>query len=155
MRKIIFFIVAPVFFVSCFRGTPKENNTDIDAKFEMIEADKDFSKLSEDKGVKAAFMEYIDSNGVLLRPNSMPFVGADAIDCISRENDTSYSMTWEPMGGSVAKSGDLGYTFGVYLLKFKNKDSVQKGTYVSVWKKQADGKWKFIVDSGNEGLGEP
>ena len=155
MRKVIFFILAPVFFVSCLRGTPKENNTDVDAKFEMIEADRDFSKLSEEKGVKAAFIEYIDSNGVLLRPNSMPFVGADAIDFISRENDTSYSMTWEPRGGSISKSGDMGYTFGVYLLKFKNKDSVQKGTYVSVWKKQADGKWKFVVDSGNEGLGEP
>ena len=155
MRKIVFFILVPVFFVSCFRGNIKENNDSTNDKSEMIEADRAFSKLSEDKGVKAAFIEYIDSNGVLLRPNSMPFVGADAIDCISRENDTSYSMTWEPMGGSVAKSGDLGYTFGVYLLKFKNKDSVQKGTYVSVWKKQADGKWKFVVDSGNEGLGEP
>ena len=28
MRKIIFFILAPVFFISCFRGTPKENTHD-------------------------------------------------------------------------------------------------------------------------------
>lgn len=29
-----------------------------------------------------------------------------------------------------------------------------KGTYVSVWKKDNKGEWKFVLDSGNEGLDE-
>jgi ketosteroid isomerase-like protein len=155
MRKIILIISMPLFIISCLHGNVKENNSGADAKSGMIEADKAFSKLSEEKGMKAAFMENIDSNGVLLRPNSMPVIGVNAIDYISQENDTSYSMSWEPRGGSVAKSGELGYTYGVYLIKFKNKDSVLKGTYLSIWKKQPDGKWKFVMDTGNEGLGEP
>ena len=156
MNKIVFLFIAPVFFISCSHGDTKDNSIDIIAtKVAMIETDRAFSKLSEEKGMKAAFLEYIDSDGVLLRPHSMPYVGANAVDCISQENDTAFSMTWEPRGGSVAQSGDLGYTYGVYLMKFRNKDSVEKGTYISVWKKQANGKWKFVVDSGNEGLGEP
>jgi ketosteroid isomerase-like protein len=31
-------------------------------------------------------------------------------------------------------------------------DTFFAGTYVSIWKKQPDGKWKFILDSGNEGI---
>jgi ketosteroid isomerase-like protein len=34
------------------------------------------------------------------------------------------------------------------------KDTVLRGTYVSVWKKQKDGKWKFMLDTGNEGIGQ-
>ena len=61
-------------------------------------------------------------------------------------------MTWEPRGGSVANSGELGYTYGVYSLKPNNKDTRLYGTYVSVWKKQADGNWKFVLESQNEGI---
>jgi ketosteroid isomerase-like protein len=155
MRKIIFSFFILIGMVSCMQNKTPENKTTIDCKAEIIKTDRDFSKLSEEKGVKAAFLEYIDSEGVLLRPNSMPLISANAIDFISQENDTSYSMSWEPQGGYVANSGELGYTYGTYLIKFKNKDSVVRGTYLSVWKKQPDGKWKFVIDTGNEGLSQP
>jgi ketosteroid isomerase-like protein len=28
-----------------------------------------------------------------------------------------------------------------------------KGTYISVWKKDAAGNWKYVLDSGNKGIG--
>jgi ketosteroid isomerase-like protein len=135
---------------SCVRKKPEQNT--IDYKTEMMEADRAFSKLSEEKGMKYALMQYIDGKGVLLRPNAVPIVGVEAIDYISQGNDTSYTMTWEPNGGSVAKSGDQGYTYGVYSYKPKNKDTLIYGTYVSIWKRQADGKWKFLLQTGNEGI---
>jgi ketosteroid isomerase-like protein len=67
-------------------------------------------------------------------------------------DDNSFTLTWEPMGGSVANSGELGYTFGVYSLKPNNEDTVLYGTYVSIWKKQTDGNWKFVLQSQNEGI---
>ncbi len=124
----------------------------IDYKTAMLETDRAFSKLSEERGMKHAFMQYVDSNGVLLRPNIMPLVGGEAINYISQSNDTSFTMTWEPNGGTVAKSGELGYTYGLYSLKPKDKDTIYYGTYVSIWKKQPDGKWKFVLETGNEGI---
>ena len=120
---------------------------------ELIKADEDFSNLSKKEGMKKAFIEYIDNEGILLRPNHPPIVGADAIDFLSQVNDSSYTLTWKPEGGEIASSGDMGFTFGIYNLKLK--DTVLKGTYVSVWKKQPDGKWKFVLDSGNEGITQP
>jgi len=154
MRKIILFVFPLVFFTACINKPPGETEATIDIKAQMIQADKDFSKMSEDKGMRAAFLEYIDSEGVLLRPDEMPIKGGEAIDYISRQNDTAFSMTWEPRGALVAQSGELGYTYGTYLMKFKHKDSVIRGTYVSIWKKQPDGSWKYVLDSGNDGLGE-
>ena len=46
----------------------------------------------------------------------------------------------------------LGYTYGNYI--FKHKDKAGKlitdyGKYTSIWKKQRDGSWKVVLDMGN------
>lgn len=97
-------------------------------------------------------LTFLDNDGVLLRPGHLPIVGADAIDFLSSINDSSVSLTWKPTGADVAQSGDMGYTYGVYSMTIN--DSLHKGTYVTVWKKQAGGGWKVCLDSGNEGLGD-
>ncbi len=119
----------------------------------MMDADRAFSKMSVEKGMKTAFLEYIDSNGVLLKPQRMPIMGADAIDYLIQIDDSEYTLQWEPKNGAVSQMGDMGYTFGLYALKPKGIDTASYGTYVSIWKKGADGKWKFVLDTGNEGLG--
>ena len=155
MKKGLFFLAIAFLFAACNFFEKEKPVAGIDEKIKMMDADRDFSKMSLNKGMKNAFMEYIDSNGVLLRPGQYPLIGADAIDFLSQLNDSSYSLQWEPKGGAIAKSGELGYTYGLYALKPGGKDTTLYGTYVSIWKKQTDGNWKFVLDSGNEGIGEP
>jgi hypothetical protein len=81
---------------------------------EIINADIAFSDMSRQVGMKKAFLEYIDNDGVLLRPDHPPIVGAEAIDFLSGINDTSYTLTWKPSRGEIAASRDLGFTFGIY-----------------------------------------
>jgi ketosteroid isomerase-like protein len=116
----------------------------------LLEADRAFSQLSQQKGLRAAYMDYIDSNGVLLRPSNLPIAGADAVDFISQSNDTSFIMTWDPKAASISADSDLGYTYGIYSFKSKTDDAVYYGTYVTIWKKQADGRWKFVLQSANQ-----
>ncbi len=135
-----------------------EPDDDVAAKEEMrnqlMEADRRFSRMCMEKGYKMAFLDNIDSNGVLLRPDMVPVIGADAVDYLSQQSDGGFTMTWDPRGGSVAASGDMGYTFGLYSIKPSAGDTVIYGTYVNIWKRQADGTWKFVLDSGNEGIGD-
>ncbi|HLO37017.1 MAG TPA: hypothetical protein VK173_00860, partial [Lacibacter sp.] len=74
----------------------------------------------------------------------------DVIKFLNAQEDTSFTMTWEPKGGDIASSGDMGFTYGVY--KVATADTTLKGTYLNVWRKQADGKWKFVIDTGNPGI---
>lgn len=106
--------------------------------------------MSRQVGMKKAFLQCIDNEGTLLRPGHPPLIGADAIDFISVLSDTAYTLSWSPMHAQIAKSGDLGYTYGTYELKLK--DSIIKGTYVNIWKKENDGEWKFVLNSDNPGL---
>ena len=152
-KKIVFIIPALCLFVSCLHKKAPYKAPD-DQVMKLVETDKAFSADSKLNGMKAAFMDYIDSNGVLLRPNYKPIEGADAIDFISQANDTSYIMTWVPQGAMVASSNDMGYTYGIYSIQPKDKDTLIHGTYLTIWKKEADGTWKFIMDTGNEGIGD-
>jgi ketosteroid isomerase-like protein len=62
------------------------------------------------------------------------------------------TLTWTPVKAEMAKSGDLGYTYGNYIFTAKNKEGkliANYGKYTSIWKKQKDGQWKVMVDMGN------
>lgn len=155
MNKFLLIGLFTVVLISCNYFSKKEKkSTDTVEKLEMMETDRAFSRMSEEKGMKQAFLEYIDSNGVLLRPDHLPIVGADAIDYLIQQNDTGYTLKWEPKNGAVAKSGELGYTYGIYALQPTQRDTIIYGTYVSIWKKEKNGNWKYVLDSGNLGIGE-
>ena len=151
MKKNFGLILFPLIFVlaACDTQTNVTEKKTADAQ-EIINADKAFSDMSRQLGMKKAFIQYISKEGVLLRPDHMPIVGADAIDFLSQLNDTAYTISWIPSHGDIASSGDLGYTYGIYTLS--TEDTTLKGTYVNIWKKQPDGDWKFVLDIGNEGV---
>jgi ketosteroid isomerase-like protein len=154
MNKILFSVIVLLMLVCCKNSKKEKLPPGAFEKMELMDADRAFSAMSEAKGMKAAFIDFLDSNGVLLRPNHLPIAGADAIDFLIQQNDSDYTLTWEPRNGAVAKSGELGYTYGIYSLRPSIKDTVIYGTYVSIWKKDKDGTWKYILDSGNEGIEE-
>jgi ketosteroid isomerase-like protein len=139
--------------LSCTLGcnTPARHDTALDRQA-VLKADTDFSSLSRSKGFRYAFLAYADSTAVLLREQNPPMEGHAAFKYIESMNDSGITLTWEPSFASVAASGDMAYTYGIYT--FAAKDTTTRGTYVTVWKKDAAGNWKFVLDSGNEGLGK-
>ena len=61
-------------------------------------------------------------------------------------------LTWYPALADVAQSGELGYTTGPWALSQNDKPQ-SAGEYVTVWRKQPDGQWKFVVNMGIERIG--
>ena len=119
---------------------------------QLYETDLAFSSAAAGLGFNKAFIEYAHPDAILLRENSMPIVGKQNIIKIFENADTSgVKFSWEPLSGEISQSGDLGFTYGIYSL---TKDTLtSKGTYVSIWKKDFERRWKYILDTGNEGLG--
>lgn len=151
LRTSVFSAFLLVISVSCNLQFKKEAKR-IQALQELQQTDVDFSDRSRQVGMKKAFLEYIQDDGVLLRPGKLPVIGAHAVDYLSAINDSSFVLTWRPEGADVSESEDMGYTYGLYNMQMG--DSSFKGTYVTVWTRQKDGRWKFVLDSGNEGTGE-
>ena len=71
----------------------------------------------------------------------------------SRQSGSGYKL--EGYQSEVAKSGNLGFVSGTYEFTMNDagdKATTDKGKYVEVWKKQADGKWKCGTDIWNSDL---
>lgn len=143
MKTVYFFLSMFVFTACCNNKKPDVNL--------LFDADLRFSAMSVEKGFPAAFAEFAHADAVILRPNSMPVKGKNAIAGLYGKADTTgVHFTWEPLAGDIADSGELGYTYGTYTF---TKDTVtERGTYASVWKKDTDGSWKYVLDVGNKGL---
>jgi ketosteroid isomerase-like protein len=147
MSKICILLVT-VCMISCHHPVDVEK-----VKEELIQADLEFAKLSLEKGKNFAFLQYIDGNGVILRENAMPVSGKDSLAAYqSTRPDTNYTLQWKPLFADAAESGEMGYTFGVWLLT--NRDTSLMGTYATVWKRDENGNWKYVLDAGNDGLGK-
>jgi ketosteroid isomerase-like protein len=122
----------------------------------LLQADRDFARESVEKGISNCFYKYLDDDCVLLRPNKYPIKGKAKILDMYSTADTNSTLTWVPLYAYVAESGELGYTYGTYKMKFFSPEGdplTNEGTYVNIWKKDKDGNWKYVLDSGNRGLG--
>ena len=115
----------------------------------MVETERAFSRASKAKGSNAAFRDFIAEDGILFRPKAVK--GKEwLIAHPPPPSDKRPWLHWEPSFAFMARSGDMGYTFGPweYRADIKDAEPVAFGHFLTVWKKQSDGSWKFAVDLG-------
>jgi ketosteroid isomerase-like protein len=133
-------------------------NNELISKYEkeVKDTDIEFSNFSIEQGANAAFLKFAADDVVLLKPNMLPIVGHLKLEeYFNGKTDTAYTLKWKPSFAKVSKSGDLGYTYGVWELFPKSEPvNIRKGTYLTIWERQANGEWRFVLDTGNQGLGE-
>ncbi len=101
---------------------------------------------------------FLDDQASMLVPNAPIAIGKQAIAKVIASDFAQGNSTWHPDKASVARSGELGYTSGTTTLSFKDasgKTMSDKGKYLTVWKKQADGTWKVLFDMFNSDLAAP
>jgi uncharacterized protein (TIGR02246 family) len=101
-------------------------------------------------------MSFYADDASLLPANAPIAIGTQAIRAVwAAFLVPGTSVSWEASKVEVARSGDLAYSTGVYQETTKDpqgKTVMDHGKYVEVWQKQADGKWKVVVDTYNSDL---
>jgi ketosteroid isomerase-like protein len=122
----------------------------------LRQLEADFMKAAAERGSQG-YMSYYAEDAVEL-PNGADMIqGKESIaKGMSFLDQKDNHLTWTPVHADMAASGDLGYTFGTYEFRSKDKDgkpTVEYGKYASVWKKQKDGNWKVVMDMGNASPG--
>ncbi len=122
-----------------------------DEKAALLRTDKEFSDAAQKVGVGEAFLRYADENATMLPAGEDAATGLDAIKQQFADYPKGATLEWKPVKAEVAQSGDLGYTIGTYETRGPGQDGrfvTRYGKYCSVWKKQKDGGWKWVVDVG-------
>lgn len=112
-------------------------------------ADEAWSKAAASKDVDKT-VSYYTNDAVVLPPNSPAITGKEPIRAMwkSMIEPAGASISWKVTKVEVSKSGELGYVTGTYEMvdMSTGKPVNDRGKYLEVWKKQADGSWKCVVD---------
>jgi len=119
-------------------------------------ADNEWSKTAASKNLEKTVSYYSDE-AIVMPPNSPLATGKEAIHTLwkSMIDAPGFAVNWKATKVEVARSGELGYVSGTYELTENDasgKPMTDKGKYLEVWKKQADGTWKCVADTFNSDL---
>jgi ketosteroid isomerase-like protein len=113
----------------------------------VVGAERAFAQHSADHGMKPAFLAFAAPDGVIVNRGGP----ANAIETwAKREPAPEGLLTWWPTYADVSRAGDMGWTTGPF--EFREKPADEKpadtGHFFTVWRKQPDGSWKFVLDLG-------
>lgn len=117
----------------------------------LLQTDLSFSRMSEEKGAAQAFYEFLAPEAISLSAGEPPIRGRDAIKVHLAAGSQGF-LTWQPQAADVAESGDMGFTWGTAIFQSKGTDEkpgIIYRKYVTVWKKQTNGRWKVVLFSSN------
>ena len=114
----------------------------------LADTERAFARRATTIGWKQAFLEYFADDAV----------GFDGDRTVSARDQLrqlpdppqGVQLLWEPRYGDVAASGELGWLTGpsTSINPARNNGAPRYGNYASVWKKQADGTFKVLLDVG-------
>ncbi len=132
-----------------------------DADVQAIkDAEAQWNKDYVAKDVDKVVAHYAD-NAVLMTPGAAALSGKDALRGALKEmlSDPALTLQFQASVVDVSKSGDVGYTEGSYTLTATDPQTKQPihdhGSYVTVYRKQADQSWKAVSDIASSAVPPP
>lgn len=143
-RSLIFLLLLLALATACQTQATSADET------ALRKLDDEWSKAAGSRDVDKTISYYSD-DAVVMPPNIATLTGKEPIRTLwkSMLGSPDFSGGWKATKVEVARSGDLAYVSGTY--EFNEKDDsgkpiTDKGKYLEVWKKQADGSWKCVAD---------
>ncbi len=110
----------------------------------VVEADKNFNKLVERKGIKDGFLGVADPEGLVFKPNAIKIT-----DFYTNIDKQPGLLNMHPNFARIAVNGDLAFTAGSYIYQNGNNDTDKVfGDYVSIWRAEDDNHFKLLMNLG-------
>ncbi len=137
------------------RAPPRPARTAAPGPLEtMADAERAFAAAAAQRGVRAAFLEFLDADAVDLDTTPRPAREVWTARPVPA-NPLATTLSWEPRTGDIATSGELGWLTGPFTV-VPNGDvsNTGYGCYFSVWRQRAGQPWRVLLDYGTP-TGEP
>jgi len=149
--KILISLFVPVFLLLISCNTAADADMEELWKQEIMDVESDFATMAGKEGIPEAFIHYAAEDAVLMRGDQL-FIGRKKLEehfaqSITQAKDEK--LSWKPDFVDVSASGDLAYTYGPYTYSYTDSTGrtvEHKGVFHTVWKRQADGCWRFVWD---------
>lgn len=111
----------------------------------LVDAEHAFAQLAAEKGTKAAFLANMADGAVVFEPER-----TDARTVWEKRAASKSLLSWAPNFADISSDGKIGYTTGNWEYRPKGKDDkpVAFGDFITVWRLQPDGNYKWVIDIG-------
>lgn len=110
----------------------------------LVEAERAFARDAAEQGTRSAFLKWLAPTGVVFRPG--PVNGWKTYEA-SKRNDAV--LSWQPAYAALSADGELGWTTGPWAWRpGRNRDDSAWGEYLSLWRRQPDGRYLAVLDVG-------
>ena len=149
MKKLspAWFLAICLIIFSCIKKDQESLNLSHEARQEIWDADVAMSELAIKEGFHQALLTFGDDNLIKPEEGKYPILDKKSLEDLWNGKEDFKNLSWEPLKADAARSGEMGYTFGNW--KMVTDDTTYHGNYYTIWKKQEDGKWKWVFDGGN------
>lgn len=111
----------------------------------IVDAEHSFARLAAEKGTKEAFLANMTADALIFNPDKV-----NAREFWTARPASASLLSWAPNYADVSANGILGYTTGNWEFRAKGKDDQPSafGEFITIWQRQPDGKYKWMVDIG-------
>src|SRR5688500_3613427 len=112
----------------------------------MIAAERAFAQYALDKSTKQAFLQFMDTGAVQFTEGKH----VKTSDFWAKREENKTRLKWQPQFAEISGSNDYGYTTVPWTFQNSDADTIAaRGQFTTVWQANDKGKWKFLVDHGN------
>lgn len=118
----------------------------------LFDLEKKFQQAVKEEG-GAAFASFFAEDAVTINNKQEVVSGRANIAGSAKWSPADLQLSWAPQGGRMSPAGDMGFTWGHFVERSKDKSGKQatrSGRYMTIWKRQQDGAWKVVMDASNE-----
>ena len=153
IRGMAFLAVSFVLVAACAPAVPE---VDVEAEGQaLMQLSRDWSDVVGTGDLEAA-LEFWADDAIMLAPDMPALEGKKAIRGFveGAAQVPGFSISWEPISVRVSSSGDMAYMIERNVSTANDSLGnliTTHGKVVTVWRKDADGTWKNVVDAWNEG----
>jgi ketosteroid isomerase-like protein len=117
---------------------------------ELERADLAFAKDTAARGVDGWVAAFDPAGAMWGRRKKARIEGHDAIrEAMAPLFAGGTKIDWQPIASGLSPAGDLGYTVGTSRFTDAAGNETHAGSYVTIWRRQLDGSWKVLFDTGN------
>jgi|SRR5687767_6458415 len=114
----------------------------------LVAAERAFARHAEVADVRTAFLAAFAGDGIWMTPEPMRLRDAYA-SRPAPADPRAVRLEWGPAISGIAASGDFGFTSGPSTLSLRDGSRPPRhGAYFSVWKRDAQQRWRVVIDAG-------
>jgi len=120
-------------------------------KAELVKVESDFSAMAQAKGILAAFEHFAAPDAAFIDTDPRKYRGLEAVRQRMGPDQPGVKLSWSALFTDVSDDGTLGYNYGRYESRRPGPDGqeiARGGFFLSIWKRQPDGSWKYVMDTG-------